>query len=263
AVGIGASSTLFTVINGVLFRPLPYRDSDRFVTMAATSAAGEGINLSYPQFLDWRIGTRSVDAMAFMYGVGLRFPSSDGMKSALTAMVSEDFFTLIATQPTLGRLPRREELQRGGPPTILLSHRLWQELGGDPAVVGQQLTTDRGSFTIIGVMPISLALPSWALAWAPVEPVLGQFPGLAKRDWRVDVRVIGRLRGGVTLSQARNDLNGVARRLGQAYPEDVGLSSRLTFVVDEMTSTVRPSLIMLSAAVGVLLLIACANAASL
>ncbi len=265
SLGIGANSALFSVIDGVLLQPLPYADAEHLVFVLALTATGENSALSYPEFRDWRAGKpSSIQAMAFAYGVGLRVRGRDGATNTTVAYASEDFFPTMGIAPLVGRLPSQEEHQPGSAHVMVLSYELWRgRFSGDPHAIGRAVDTNRGAFTVIGVMPPSFHFPEWAQSWTPLEPMLAQTPALANRDWRADNRFVARLAPGVTVERARTELALVASRLGAEYKEDAGLAPDLTPLPTAATSGVRPSLMLLAGAVALLLVIACANVANL
>jgi putative ABC transport system permease protein len=265
ALGIGASAALFSVVDGVLLRPLPYAQADRLVSVTAAASDGGGVALSYPQFLDWRAQARSsLEEMAFASGQVITLHGAEGASRVPVAYVSEGFFALLGTRPLLGRFPSPDEERPSGPRVLVLSHSFWRShFGGDPSAIGRTVDTDEGSYTVIAVMPPAFHYPDWATCWAPLGPRLAQIPDLAQRDWRADSRVIARLAPGVAMPRATAELDAIARRLGTEYREDPALRSHHTTSPDALTRDVRPSLFVLAGAVGVLLLIACANVANL
>jgi putative ABC transport system permease protein len=269
ALGLGASAALFSVIDGVLLRPLRYPHADRLMTVY-TQRAGQPLPLSYPEFVDWRAQARSLDGLAFVYGGILRVHENEETDRALVAMVSDGFFRLMGTMPLLGRVPSAEEERAGSPDrVVVLSQSYWRgHFGSDPHVVGRVLRTDRGLFTVIGVMPTGFEYPVWVGTrtdmWTPLEPLRSTFPQLSQRDWRADSRAIARLAPTSTLERARADLDAVAARLGLEYRvSDSARTAVLTPLATEVVGDIRQPLLMLAAAVGVLLLVACANVATL
>lgn len=264
-IGIGASAAFFSVIDGVLLRPLPYRAQDELVLIDAKKSGKHTIP-SYPQFLDWRARVRSFEDMAYAAGEAFLLRGAYGSEAIAIATPTEGFFRLLGSRPTLGRWPSAdEESAAASARVILISHRLWRaSFGGDSTVLGRTLDTDKGSFTIIGVMPAGFSFPSWASAWTPLAPVADLLPALKKRDWRADARAIGRLKPGVTQTAATLDLAAVARELAREHPAtDRDTEALLTPIVAEVSGDVRRPLILFALAVGVLLLIACANVGTL
>jgi putative ABC transport system permease protein len=264
-IGIGASAALFSVIDGVLLRPLPYRAQEDLVLVDAKKGGKHTIP-SYQQFLDWRARARSFEDMAYAAGEAFLLRGAHGTEAIAIAAPSEGFFELLGTRPVIGRLPSSdEESAAAAPRVILISQRLWRaSFGGDSTVLGRTIATDKGSFTVIGVMPAGFAFPSWASAWTPLAPVADLLPALKKRDWRADARAIGRLKRGVTPTAAMRDLGAVAQELGREHPAtDADTEALLTPIVAEVVGDVRRPLVLFALAVGLLLVIACANVGTL
>ena len=263
-LGIGASAALFSVIDAVLLRPLPYSDQDRLLIVDLEQNGRPGVP-SYPQFLDWRAEARSFAGMAFTFGDAFLLRTDAGTHAVGLAMTSEGFFGLMGARPAIGRLPSADEENGVGPRVVVISHTFWRgHFGGDPEVLGQAFDTDKGDFTVIGVMPAGFAFPSWASAWTPLAPLAGQFPALTQRDWRADARAIARLLPNLTVEQARAELTIVARNLEVEYPvSDAETTPRLTPVAMEVIGDVQRPLLLFTGAVAVLLLIACTNVATL
>ena len=261
ALGIGATTTIFSVVHGVLLRPLPYRDGDRLVTLSQWSQV-KGIDepATPANFLDWREASRLVQlATAEPYGMDL---TNSGDPIGLdTWRVSEGFFETLGVTPILGRTFAREEHQAGRERVVIVSHYLWQtRFGGDRHVIGRPVTLDGQPHEIVGVLPPQVAYPSRKDLWTP--KVFGD------RDRRMRnatyYPVVGRLKPGVTIEQARAEMAIIADRLAQTYPrtnKGVGITVQPLF--SYVTGSVRPALLLLLGGVGCLLLIACANAANL
>ena len=262
ALGIGATTTIFSVVEGVLLRPLPYRDADRLVTLWQWSQA-KGIDEppAPANFFDWREASRLVDlAAAIPFGLDL---TGSGDPIALdTWVVSERFFETLGVSPMLGRPFAADENQPGRSRVVLLSHHLWQtRFGSDPAIVGRTLTLDANPYVVVGVMPPHIDYPSRKDIWVPQVAATD-----ARRLSRVATyyQVIGRLKRGITVNQARAELTTIAERLAAAYPRtNKGVGITVAPLFDRMTGPVRPALLLLFAGVACLLLIACANAANL
>src|SRR5688500_1857773 len=224
ALGIGSTVAVFGVADAVMLSPLGYRDADRLVSveMLRAGEGGRG-SPSYADFLDWRAqsaGSAAFDGLAFARGEGVLLRGADGPESVIAAYVSEDFFEVLGARPLLGRTFSAEEERPGAERTVVLKHELWMtRFGGDPAIVGKPLPTRDGVLTIVGVMGPEVDYPAWAQLYMPIAPlVLAQGSVFAKRDFRVDNRVIGRLRAGVTLDRAHAELGAIARRLADAHP---------------------------------------------
>ncbi len=263
-IGIGAAAALFSVIDGVLFRPLMYASQDELVLVDAKKSGKHTIP-SYQQFVDWRARSQSFAGMAYAPGEAFLLRGPQDTEAIAIATPSEGFFGLLGTQPSLGRLPSADEESSAAHRVIVLSHRLWRgSFGGDSTVLGRALNTDKGSFTVIGVMPVGFGFPSWASAWTPLVSVADQLPGLTKRDWRADARAIARLKAGVSEIDALRDLNSITRELAREYPAtDAETEAVITSVVTAALGNVRRPLLLFVVAVGLVLLIACANVGTL
>ncbi|HVE79307.1 MAG TPA: ABC transporter permease [Gemmatimonadaceae bacterium] len=264
ALGIGANTAVFSVVDAVLMRPLVYADADRLATVYMADSRGLVVGTpSYPEFHDLRAAATMT--LGFARGAALTLRGAEGAERVLGAFVSDSFLATLGTKPALGRgfLPAEE--RAGGPAVVLLSHGLWAgRLGGDPSIVGRMLTLDDVAYTVVGVMPRGYLYPSFAQFWAPLAPRLAADPALDKRDYRADSRVIARLRPGTDSARAAAELRTLAAGLAEAYPAtNRDLSATIVPVRQEVVGNIGPSLVMLWAAVGTLLLIACANVASL
>jgi len=260
-LGIGATTTIFSVVEGVLLRPLPYRDAERLLTVWQWSKS-KGIEEapSPANFLDWRNAVQRVDlAAAEPYGMDL---TGSGDPAALdTWRVSERFFETLGVVPLVGRTFLPEEHVAGRERVVILAHALWRtRFGGDPAVVGRTLTLDGAPYQVVGVLPPRIDYPARKDIWVP--KVFGE----ADRARRLSTyySVVARPKPGVTTEQTLDELSTIADRLATAYPrtnKDVGMLVKPMF--DHITGSVRPILLLLLGAVGCVLLISCANAANL
>jgi len=260
-LGIGATTTIFSVVEGVLLRPLPYRDAGRLLTVWQWSKS-KGIEEapSPANFLDWRNAVQRVDlAAAEPYGMDL---TGSGDPAALdTWRVSERFFETLGVVPLVGRTFLPEEHVAGQERVVILAHALWRtRFGGDPAVVGRTLTLDGAPYQVVGVLPPRIDYPARKDIWVP--KVFGE----ADRARRLSTyySVVARPKPGVTTEQTLDELSTIADRLATAYPrtnKDVGMLVKPMF--DHITGSVRPILLILLGAVGCVLLISCANAANL
>jgi putative ABC transport system permease protein len=261
ALGIGAATTIFSVVHGVLLQPLPYRDAGRVVTLWQWNQP-KGIDEapSPGNFLDWRDSSRSMDiAAAEPYGLDL---TGSGDPIGLdTWRVSERFFDVLGVAPALGRTFLPEEHRSGRDRVVILSDRLWRtRFGSDPGMIGRSLILDRESFQVVGVLPARVDYPSNKDLWVPRV--------FTDRDRRARARtyyaVIGRLRPGVTLAKAREDMRRIGEQLAIAYPRvNKGVGVTVDPLFDRVTGPVRQLMLLLIAAVGCVLFIACTNAANL
>jgi len=271
ALGIGANTAIFSVVNTVLLRPLPFAQPDQLVMLwGAEEGAGEGQRhvSSYPDFRDLRDQTGSL-AYAAAYGRNGATLAGGGDEPELIsgAVVAADLFPLLGVGPALGRVFTREEDQPDGPRVIVLGHGLWQRrFGSDPKIIGRELQISGRSTTVIGVMPAEFKFPTEAERIDYWMPLASDATAAARINERGShfLRVVARLRPGVTLEGAQAELATIASRLEQQYPEtNTGLGVRLVSLHEDLVGRVRPALLVLLGAVGCVLLIACANVANL
>ncbi len=264
-LGIGANTAIFSVINGVLLRSLQYANPDRLVMVWERFAQNpDHQNVVAPaNFLDWQKRSRSFDKIAAVWDARLNFTGSGDPIEVPAQLVSAGFFPALGVQPVIGRWLTEDEDRPGATLVAVLSHRLWQErFGGNPAVVGQQVTISGRSYTITGVMPPGFHfLNDQVQVWKPLalDPAVDQ----RKTSGRF-LRCVARLAPGVTLEQAQAELNVIARQLEQQYPTyNTGWSVSLVPIREQIVGDIRPILLVLLGAVAFVLLIACANVANL
>jgi putative ABC transport system permease protein len=259
ALGIGASTAVFSVVNAVLLRPLPFRDPDRIVMIWETQATrGEDrVVVSDGNFRDWQEQSRSFERMAAFVGDAVRMTVGGEPVLIQGASVSGGFFTVLGVQPMLGRAFLPGEERTGASRVALLSYGFWQRLGGDRNLVGRTVRFDREVLTVVGIMPRGFAFPNDSELWFPFEP---------DRSQRANhnLRVIGKLRAGVAVEQAQSEMQAIAARLRQAHPrENEGTGANVIPLHEQMVGEARRALLVLLGAVGCVLLIACANVANL
>jgi putative ABC transport system permease protein len=261
ALGIGATSVIFSFVNGILLRPLPYRDSDRLVSLDE-NAPKRGIasmGVSYPNFLDWREQNRVFTGIAAYDGgwdytlTGIGEP-----EELLCAWVSYNAFEIMGVAPILGRTFTAEEEHWKNGLVVILSHDLWtRRFNAKPDVIGRTIALNTRSHTVIGVMPPGFKFPKVADLWVPMPPVVG-----ARTDhgWSA----IARLKPGVTLEQAQSDMTMVARHIEEQNPAtNEGLGIKLIPLREGLAGDYRKALLILMGVVGLVLLIACVNVANL
>lgn len=271
-VGIGVSTILFALVSGILLRPLPYPHPERLVRIFDTNPqlSVERAGAASGNIDDWRLRSSRFDGIAGFYSTGRTISSDADAEVLITAQVSQDFFPILGAAPLLGRTFSEEETRRGqfnsaaapiGPdPVAVISHPLWQRrYGADPDIVGRTVMLDRRPFKVIGVMPERFAMPDARVQlWIPWD-----LSGNRPRDQHYLIAV-GRLKNGVSIAEAENDLNGVARVLGREHPAtNAGWSVRLGSLHAETVGDMARVLWVLLAAVGLVLLVACANVALL
>ncbi|HEX5004874.1 MAG TPA: ABC transporter permease, partial [Gemmatimonadales bacterium] len=261
-LGIGANAAIFSVVNAVLLRPLPYRAPDRLVNAYETFywAGGDGYgSVSYPNYRDWVAQSRTMESFAASLRAGVVLQGPESTERLAANLVTAHYFATLGVTPILGRDVDPGEAQAGGQPVVLLNERLWRSrFGADPALVGTPLLIDGQQRTVIGIIP---AATSTAIqVWMPL--VLS--PERAEARDSHFLQVIGRMRPGVTLEQADADLKAIAARIRQDHPEvDPSRGARLRSVQEDSVANARPTLLILMGAVALVLLIACANVANL
>ncbi len=264
ALGIGANTAIFSVVNGVLLRPLPYPEPDRLARIYERSAQFNEMSVSYPNFLDWERMNRSFAGMAAYRGESFNFADTGQPEYIPGAMVTANFFSVLDVKPLQGRTFTPDEDRRGANPVAMVSDGLWKRrFGGDTAVLGKSLLVDGKAYTVVGILPRDCQL----LGPAEVITPLWQWSrrmNLEGRETHPGIRVVGRLRPGVSLAQARADMDNIAHSLAEAYPKtNEGQGTRVVPLKNDVVGDVRPMLLLLQAAVGFVVLIACANVANL
>jgi predicted permease len=270
ALGIGASTTIFSIFNAVLLRPLPFQDSERLVRIYTRTPGPDGrlFELSAGKFYGWQRDARSFEGMALYPCCGLREFALTGRRTARTVKVtavSAGFFEIVKARPALGRVFRQEEDTPGGKYVIVLSDRFWRtEFDANPDVIGRTVRLNDEAYTIVGVMPASASVTSWtAMAsdvWVPLALTEEQraVRGNHNRDG------VARLKGGVDLAQAQAEMDAISARLAREFPKsDSGWGAVVIPMQEAIVGDSRTMLLMLLGAVGLVLLIACANAGNL
>ena len=268
-VGIGATVTVFSVANALLVRPLPFRDADRLVWIPNGGDAGlSGQTTQVANFLDLAEQNRSfsdVAAYFAFYGVGDTKLSGDGEPVRLSAVpVSERFFAVLGSQPAVGRLFTTDECRWNGPKAVLLSHALWQSrFASDPAVVGRPLSLNDESVMVVGVLPASFDFGSVFAPGTRID-LFVPFPLSAETNrWGNTLSIIGRLKPGVSLESAATELSVLGPRITAAHPNINEFRPRITSLRQRVSGRVQSALTVLAFAVGVVMLIVCANLSNL
>ena len=262
ALGIGANTAIFSVIDAVLLRPLPFHNPGSLVRVYQTEAAPGNFPFSGPDFLDWKKQNHSFEDMS-LYGWGHDMNLSDAGRAdhVIGVPTESNFFTLLGARSLLGRTWALGEDEPGKDNMVILSFGLWQShFGGDPNIIGRTLELDAKKFTVIGVMPAGFHYPSIAQFWMP-QPMDAKSLFPRGTHW---ASVVGRLKPGVTIDQAQAEMTLIAKRLEEQYPDSnhkVGAS--LVPLHEDLVGESRDSLIIMLWAVALVLLIACANVANL
>jgi predicted permease len=268
ALGIGANTAVFSVLNGVLLRPLQFHDPDRLVVLFQSMPNFEHGSISYFNLLDWKRTNNTFEAIAGYRQTGYSLTGLGEAQQVNAEMVSHEFFPILQVQPVLGRSFTAEEDVPHGPKVVMISEAFWRtKFGAASDVIGKSLRLDNDSYQIIGIVPDSLRLPIQNFGPArEVYTVVGAFddPGFQGRVHHWGLDAIGRLKPGVTFQQARADMTRVSSDLEAAYPDvNKNLGTSMVALRDAMVGEVRPALLLLLASVGFVLLIACANVANL
>jgi predicted permease len=258
ALGIGGTTAIFNAVNAVLLRPLPYKNPERLVSLWAKFPLwgfyGPGA-LTDPDYVEWEKQNQVFDRIAAFRGQTSNLTGDGDPERLLGASVTASFFPLFGIPPELGHPFSSADEQAGQGNTVLLSHKLWaRRFHSDPAILRKSITLDGKSFTVIGVMPASFQYPNRADFWAPLALT-------SDRSNAMD-QIVARLKPGVTLERAQSDIRFIAHRLNPATGEKA-IQLSLVYLQDELVSNIRPALLILLAAVGLVLLIACANVANL
>jgi len=267
ALGIGANTAIFSVVNGVLLNPLPFRNASRIVSLFEASPNFFKGSISYPNFLDWQRDNRSFEAMAAYRSTDGSITGTGQAEYVHAQRISATFFPILGVKPILGRNFTAEEDRRGASPTALISEGLWKrKFGSDPNVLGKRIIVAGEGRTIIGVIPSSFHLHIWNFRTADIYKPIGEESDAAfyLRDSFFGMDAIGLLKPGVTLEQARADMRNVNSGLAAAYPDvNAGIKANIITLKDNIVGDMRPTLLVLLGAVGFVLLIACVNVANL
>jgi predicted permease len=272
ALGIGANTAIFSVVNGILLNPLPFHHPDQLVSMFQEIPNFKNGSISYPNFTDWRRMNTTFAGMAAYRSTGFNLSGNGEPERLHGEMISAGFFEILGVNPIMGRTFTADEDRLGANPTAMITEGLWKrKFGGRKDIIGQRMVLDDVGRTIIGVVPSSFHLHIQNFqrggplndVYVPVgeynEP---KFYGERAAGWGLDA--IGRLKPGVTLQQAREDMERVSRDLTAAYPDvNSGKKANILSLKDEMVGNMRPILFILLGAVAFVLLISCVNVANL
>ncbi|MGH7971624.1 MAG: ABC transporter permease, partial [Limisphaerales bacterium] len=261
AIGIGANTAIFSVVNGVLLQPLAYPDSATLVNIYETSADFSHTSVAYPNYLDWRRESHSFSDMGAYRSDNFNLTGSGRPQRVSGEFVTASLFPVLGVTPSLGRAFRPEEDRPGTGCTVMLGHNFWKgQFGAEPNILGKTLTLNAMNCVVIGVLPASLSVT--AQVYLPIEEWTSA--ELRTRESHPGLRVVGRLRPGTSIQAARGEMESIAKGLAQQYPATNALNSAAVVPMkDDMVANVRPVLLLLVGAVGLVLIIACANVANL
>ncbi|MGO8818278.1 MAG: ABC transporter permease [Terriglobia bacterium] len=268
ALGIGANTALFSVVNSVLLNPLPYVQSDRLVALYSRTFDQPKFSISYPNFQDWVRENRSFSSMAAYRSQDYSLTGMGDPERVPAEMVSATFFPLLGVNPVIGRTFLPEEDRLGAAPVALIGSGLWnRKFGGARDAVGKSLTLDGVAYTIVGVIPANFHYTANNFdKGKEVYVPIGQWTDPTFRDRRAGMGMdaIGRLQPGVTFDQAKSDMESIGRHLAEEYPEaDKGIGATVFPLKQDLVGDIQPLLLTLLAAVGFVLLIACVNVGNL
>ena len=266
ALGIGANTAIFSVVNGLLLRPLPYPEPEQIVhvwhTPPQQSFPGlDRFSVSPANYVDWKAQSSAFEQMAVYTDTGFSLSTSNDPLSLIGAVVSSDFFSVLRTNATQGRTFTPDEERPGRDQVVVIGHGLWQRaFGANPNIIGQTLTLNSRSFTVVGIMPAGFEFPREAELWVPLA--------WEDRDRQIrsmhDYLVVARLKQNVSLDQAQAEMSTISSRLEQQYPEEnTGWGAVVIPLREDLVGDIRLALLVLFCAVGFVLLIACANVANL
>ncbi len=262
ALAIGATTAIFSVVYGVLLRPLPYNDPNRITAIFEVNTKGTWSRLADPNFDDFRDQNHSFDAVAKYSAYISSVSGASEPNRTMVARVSADFFKVFRVQPTIGRELETADTRKGAAPVALVSYGYWkQQLGSSSDLSQLHLKIDNNIFSVIGVLPDGFQFPSDVGLWVPAD-LDGENPSRSSHNYSA----VGRLRDGVSVAQANADISAIARRIHDSASDQNDYLLKDGTVVplqDSITGTVRPALLVLLGAVGFLLLVACANVANL
>src|SRR5215211_3677646 len=264
ALGIGANTAIFSVVNAVLLLPLPYDEADRLIFLNEKSAVLDEMSISYPNFTDWRTHNQTFEKIGVYNRASYNLTGTGEAERIVTAQVSADLFSVLRVNALYGRVFTNDEDKPGGTPVVVLSYGLWQRrFGGQQNILNQAITLNGKSYTVIGIMPESYPYPSRVEMWVPVGQLSDQV-SWQNRGNHPGLYGVARLKPGATFEQAEADMNTLAANLEKQYPDsNTATRVRLRPLLEIFVVDARRALWVIFGAVGFVLLIACANIANL
>lgn len=276
ALGIGANTAIFSIVNAVLLQPLPYPHSEKLVDVTEMVEGLKGMvregDVSYPDFFDWRERNHAFESIASFHDDDFSLTGAGQPLHVNGSTVSSDFFSVLQVSPALGRVFRRDE-EKPGARVVVLGHDLWQSVfGSDPNIIGRNITLNQQLYSVIGVMPSNFAFPPepdspklWRSSGSDAESSAGgDVPAVSRRTYHF-LSVVGRLKPGVSMEQASKEMNLIAGQLAREYPDSNEKRSTVKVIseLEHVAGDTRPALIILLLSAGCVLLIACLNVANL
>src|SRR5512133_1513289 len=266
ALGIGANTAIFSIVNAVLLRPLPYPDANQIMVLNESSGPGQDYSVALPDYFDWQKDNTVFEHLAATRKESRNLSGIPGRdpERVSCASVTRNFFNIIGLPPEIGRTFNEDEDKVGAPPVVLMSDRLWRRVfNADPAILGRSIIVHDQSYTVIGVMPPEMTSPQDSDVWMSMMRRSNNGAWM-QRFIHPMIFVWGKLKPGVTVEQARTEMKGIAARLEKTYPDTNSQETAVvTPLLDNLVGKYRTNLGLLLGAVGLVLLIACANLANL
>jgi putative ABC transport system permease protein len=264
ALGIGATTAIFTVMDAVMLRPYPYPDIDRIMILRETMRTGQLLSVAWPNFQDWRDQNQVFESIGLYRPTVMNLTGGDRPERVVASLMSSDAFKALGIEPAVGRGFSRDEDTPAASRVAVVSQRFWRARFSDkPAAVGGAIVLDGETYTIVGVMPPGMRFPSRLTdVWVPLGLFVGTFP--SERGAHPGLTVVAKLKPAVTVARAAADMDAIARRLEQQYPmSNTDHSVAVQPYYEQIVENIRPALLTLMVAVVFVLLIACANLANL
>jgi putative ABC transport system permease protein len=264
ALGIGATTAIFTVVDAVMLRPYPYPDIDRIMILRETIRGGQAMSVAWPNFQDWRAQNQVFERFGLYRPMVMNLTGGDRPERVVSSLISSDVLPALGIQPIAGRAFTADEDRAGAPPIAIVSDRFWRaRFNADPSAIGASVVLDGEPYTIVGILPAGMRFPSRLTdVWLPAGRFVQTFP--AMRGAHPGLTVVARLKPGISVPRATADMDAIARRLEQQFPAS---NADHTVLVqpyyDQIVQNIRPALVALSVAVTFVLLIGCANLANL
>jgi putative ABC transport system permease protein len=264
ALGIGATTAIFSVVDAVMLRPYPYADMNRIVMVTETVRAGQAMSVAWPNFEDWRDQNQVFEHLGIYRGMVVNLTGGDQPERLIGSLVSSDVFEAVGMQALVGRAFAAGEDQPGAASIAVVSERFWRShYNADPAAIGKSITLDGEPHTIVGVMPAGMRFPSRTTdVWLPLGPFVRTFP--VDRGAHPGLFAVGKLKPGVSVERASADMDAISRRLERQYPlTNTDHTVSVVPYYEQIVQNIRPALLTLAGAVAFVLLIGCANLAGL
>jgi putative ABC transport system permease protein len=263
ALGIGATTAIFTVVDAVMLRPYPYPDINRIMVLRETTRTGQALSVAWPNFEDWRAQNQVFEHIGIYRPTVMNLTGGDQPERVVSSLMSSGGLSALGVQPVLGRAFAAGDDKAGTPKIAIVSDRFWRaHFNGDAAVIGKSIVLDGEPHTIVGVMPSGMRFPSRLTdVWLPLGMFVTTFP---RRGAHPGLTVVAKLKPGITVQRATADMDAIARRLEQQYPmSNTDHTVTVQPYYEQVVQNIRPALLALSVAVAFVLLIACANLANL